>query len=82
LKYRLAVMPDDDLAKKYGVKGIPQLVVIDRAGKIAAIRVGANEGTVQAIEDLLTKLLGPGRSQRAATNEPQPETTSFVLQAR
>lgn len=61
LKHRFAIMPEmSDFAEKYGVQGIPQVVVIDRQGKIRLIRVGAGPENAEAIETMLERLLGSG----------------------
>ena len=59
IKHRFAIMPEmSDFAEKYGVQGIPQVVVIDRQGKIRLVRVGAGPETAEAIESMLERLLG------------------------
>jgi thiol-disulfide isomerase/thioredoxin len=59
LKHRLAVVPTDaDLSRKYGVTGIPQVVLIDRNGVIQLIKVGSGEANAQAVEAEIRKLLG------------------------
>jgi len=60
LQHRFAVMPDgSEVAKRYGVTGIPQVVVIDRQGKIIGRAVGsrawASKETFALIEALLTE---------------------------
>lgn len=63
LKHRFAVMPAmSDFAEKYGVTGIPQVVVIDRQGKIRLIKVGSGPENAQAIEAMLERLLGDAQS--------------------
>lgn len=58
LTHHVAVMPSDGLfTNQYGVTGIPQVVVIDRAGKIRLIRVGSGEPNAIAIEEMLETLL-------------------------
>ncbi|MBL9122945.1 MAG: TlpA family protein disulfide reductase [Planctomycetaceae bacterium] len=61
LKHRFAVMPEmSDFAEKYGVQGIPQVVVIDRQGKIRLIKVGSGPENAEAIQTMLDRLLGDG----------------------
>jgi thiol-disulfide isomerase/thioredoxin len=59
LKHRLAVVSNaDDPSKRYGVTGIPQVVVIDGNGIIRLIKVGSNEVNAKAVESEIRKLLG------------------------
>jgi thiol-disulfide isomerase/thioredoxin len=59
LKHRLAVMPtESDLSKRYGVTGIPQVVVVDQNGTIRLIKVGSGEANAAAVEAEIRKLLG------------------------
>lgn len=58
LKHRLAIMADDAASRKYGVSGIPQVVVIDQGGVIRLIKVGSGEKNAHAIEAEIRKLLG------------------------
>jgi thiol-disulfide isomerase/thioredoxin len=58
LKHRLAVMPDQTAFQKYGIFGIPQVVVIDQNGIVRLIRVGAAPNSAHEIEAEIRKLLG------------------------
>jgi thiol-disulfide isomerase/thioredoxin len=59
LKHRFAVMPQDsEFAKSYGVQGIPQVVLIDRAGKVRMIRVGSGSRNAHDLEVAIKKALG------------------------
>ncbi|MBY0308925.1 MAG: redoxin family protein [Phycisphaerales bacterium] len=49
----LCLLKGDDLAKAYGISGIPTIIVIDKEGKIAHITVGAEPNA----EETLTKLI-------------------------
>lgn len=61
LKHRIAVMPEtSELDNKYGVTGIPQVVLIDRQGKVRLIKVGSGPDNAQAIEAMLQRLLADG----------------------
>jgi thiol-disulfide isomerase/thioredoxin len=61
LTHRIAYLPRaSDFAKKYGVQGIPQAVLIDRKGRIRLIKVGSGEKNAKEIEATLEKLLGEG----------------------
>ena len=53
-------------ARKFQVKGIPRMVIIDRDGKVAADHTGYGEGSVDEIVDELNRLLQA---------QPQPQTT-------
>ena len=55
-------------ARKFEVKGIPRMVIIDRDGKVAADHTGYGEGSVDEIVDELNRLL-------QAQPQPQPQTT-------
>jgi thiol-disulfide isomerase/thioredoxin len=57
LQYRLALQKDRSLAEFYGVTGIPQVVLIDRSGKIRLIKVGSGEDNAREISEMLVKLL-------------------------
>ncbi len=58
LKHRLAVLPSEsDVTKQYGVTGIPQAVLIDRAGKIRLIKVGSGQNTAESIEAMILRCL-------------------------
>jgi peroxiredoxin len=58
LTHRFAVQkkgaPLDDF---YGSMAIPQVVVIDRLGKIQLVKVGSGEENAKAIEETIEKLL-------------------------
>ena len=41
----------DDLAKAYGVSGIPTLVIIDKEGKVAKIEMGLNDAGLRKLID-------------------------------
>lgn len=65
LAHRLALLPEDTkVPEEYGVQGIPHMVLVDRAGKVRLIRVGAGEKTAAAIEESIEELLKeqPGQS--------------------
>lgn len=58
LKHRLALLPkDSQVSDAYGVNGIPHVVLVDRAGKVRMIRVGAGEQTAAALEKGIQELL-------------------------
>lgn len=64
LHHRFAVMPPgSDFAQQYGVNGIPQVVVIDRRGKIRLIRVGSGQENARAVEAILERLLNDGEPE-------------------
>jgi thiol-disulfide isomerase/thioredoxin len=59
LGHRLAIQStDSQMAKYYGVTGIPHVVVIDKQGKIQMIKVGSGEANAQALEAKIEELLG------------------------
>lgn len=58
LKHRFAVMPEkSEFSKSYNVQGIPQVVLIDRAGKVRMIRVGSGSRNAHDLEDAIKKAL-------------------------
>ncbi|MFN4258702.1 MAG: TlpA family protein disulfide reductase [Gemmataceae bacterium] len=60
LDYLLLTLTRADWRKigdDYGVSGIPQAVVIDRAGKVRLIKVGSGEANARAIEKTIKELL-------------------------
>lgn len=58
LEHRFAIMGDTSLHKKYGVVGIPQLVLIDQKGIIREALPGASAANAKKIESQLMKLFG------------------------
>lgn len=60
LDHRLQAMSADEWTKvceKYGVSGIPTVVVIDRKGVVQLAKVGSGEGNAKAIEAKIKELL-------------------------
>jgi len=60
LDYRLQAATQDELKtvyQDYGVQGIPQVVLIDRKGKVRMIRVGSGEENAKAISAEIKKLI-------------------------
>jgi thiol-disulfide isomerase/thioredoxin len=60
LTYRLQAASKDDIRtvyQDYGVKGIPQMVVIDRKGIVRMIKVGSGEENAKAIEKMIKELI-------------------------
>jgi thiol-disulfide isomerase/thioredoxin len=59
LRHSFAVQAKGDktLLDFYGVSGIPQVVLIDRAGKVRAVKVGASPEASQEIGQLLQTLI-------------------------
>jgi thiol-disulfide isomerase/thioredoxin len=59
LTHRFALMPPGSpFSKQYGVRGIPQAVLIDAEGKIRLIKVGSGEANAKAIDTVLKELFG------------------------
>src|SRR5262249_27285500 len=59
LEHLLLVSPKEDMEKAqeaYGVRGIPQVTLIDRQGKVRFFKVGAGEDNAKAVEDEIKKL--------------------------
>lgn len=57
LRHAFAVQTDRKLSAFYGVSGIPQVVLIDREGKVRLIRVGSGEANATAVGNMLKELL-------------------------
>ena len=49
--------PYAKVAKKFGVQGIPRMIIIGRDGKVAADHIGYGEGMIPVLVDQLNKLL-------------------------
>lgn len=49
--------PNSRTAKKYGVQGIPRMIIIGRDGKVAADHTGYGEGMIPFLVDELNTLL-------------------------
>jgi len=47
----------DNLSKDYGVRGIPQAVLIDRQGNVRLVRVGSGEENAATLHEEIRKLL-------------------------
>ncbi len=58
LKHAIAVTLDRSNSEAYGVTGIPQVVVIDRSGKVRLIRVGSGEKNAHDVEEMIKNLIG------------------------
>ena len=48
-------------ARKFDVRGVPRMIIIDRDGKVAADHVGYGEGSVEEIVDELNRVLLAGQ---------------------
>lgn len=57
LKHAIAVTEDKDFARFFTVSGIPQAVVIDRAGKVRMIRVGSGDRNAADLEKCIEECL-------------------------
>lgn len=49
--------PDGALAKRFGLKGLPLMVMIGRDGRIASIHTGYSEEALDGLVDELNRLL-------------------------
>lgn len=47
-----------DLPEKYGVRGFPTLIVIDREGKVADVHVGYSPRLLEEVSEVVDRLLG------------------------
>lgn len=57
--------PYAKVAKKFGVQGIPRMIIVGRDGKIAADHIGYGEGMIPVLVDELNKLLAEKSSASA-----------------
>jgi len=74
LKHRLAYMPEGaTLSERYGVSGIPQMVLIDREGKVRMIRVGSGEANAHDLEALIEELLAAPAETATTGDAPAAE---------
>lgn len=62
--------PNAKLARKFGVQGIPRMIIIGRDGKVAADHIGYAEEVIPQLVDELNKLLAekPAAKSTAAVN--------------
>jgi thiol-disulfide isomerase/thioredoxin len=58
LRHSIGFVSDPNAWKAYGVKSIPQAVLIDRQGVVRMIQVGSSEETQTAVEARIRQLLG------------------------
>jgi len=65
LQFTVLMDRDGSVGKSYGVRGIPQTVVIGRDGRISAVHVGFGSGSEKQLRQELEKAVRP----------PAPETT-------
>jgi hypothetical protein len=54
----LALDDDARMSNRFGVEGIPQIVLIDRKGIVRLVRVGTSEANSKAIAEKIETLLG------------------------
>jgi thiol-disulfide isomerase/thioredoxin len=64
LKHVFGIQMDRAISDYYGVTGIPQVVVIDRKGKVRLIRVGSGDQNAHDVEAMLEKLIGTKTAAR------------------
>ncbi len=57
LHHVFAVQKDREFSDYYAVSGIPEVVLIDRAGKVRLVKVGAGPDTTKEIGDMLKQLI-------------------------
>ncbi len=57
LTHTFGLQTERNLAEHYGVTGIPEVVVIDRKGKVRLIRVGSGEANAHAVQEMIEKLI-------------------------
>lgn len=57
LQHRFALEKDRVLSEYYAVTGIPQVVLVDRVGKIRLVKVGSGPDNARAIDEMIQQLL-------------------------
>src|SRR5262249_13962183 len=57
IKHAIAVTSDNQFASQYQVSGIPQAVIIDRAGNIRMVRVGSGQQNADDLEKCIRECL-------------------------
>ena len=57
LEHRFAIQEDRTLSDFYAVSGIPHVVLIDRAGKVRLVKVGAGESNAEEIGATIKELI-------------------------
>jgi peroxiredoxin len=57
LRFPIALDPQHVVAQRYGVQGTPTTYLIDRAGKVIGITVGAQHWTRDAAKKRIRQLL-------------------------
>ena len=60
LDYRLMTIPRDDQKKvddDYKIQGIPEMVLVDRKGKVRMVKLGNTEENTKAIHDMVEELV-------------------------
>ncbi len=57
LKHVFAVQKERDFSEYYAVSGIPEVVLIDRTGKIRLVKVGSGPDNTKEIGDMLKQLI-------------------------
>jgi len=70
-KYTFRVLMDTEgeVARAYGVRGIPHFVVIGAEGKIAFIKVGYGPGVEEELENALKKAIAQAERSRHASQK-------------
>jgi len=71
------VMKTDDIAKTYGVRGIPAFFVIGRDGKVVYVGSGAGKKTEEALDKAVISALGakPAADKPSEGDKPKTEPT-------
>ncbi|MDP1661734.1 MAG: TlpA disulfide reductase family protein [Phycisphaerales bacterium] len=62
----LNLLAGDELAKSYGISGIPTLILIDQEGKVVHIGVGFGPGEEEHLSKLINEKLNPATPAPAA----------------
>jgi len=62
LNYSLAVDPERRLFERFRVGPVPQVVLIDRTGKVRLVTLGTSETTTRAIEETIKEMIAGTKS--------------------
>ncbi len=68
LKYRIGIVRSGDLHDAYNVTGIPQVVLMDRAGTVRLISVGSGAKQTQDLDAKLAEVFGDAPSAAKGAN--------------
>ena len=71
---------DGSVAQKYGVRGIPTLVIVDKAGLVQKVHVGFSSGLKEELIRSLDNLLAGKQAEAGGPIQPSPSASSVSPQ--